>query len=151
MHLVLWDGATQMASPTTYFLIWGSTSLRYVHSRRSRGPSTSATFPARRLETIPHQSIDLDLLVAGISLPILMPPVHRGEYWYTDAVWIMDANVSRLRAGVSMKSGWSGASGNTPEYHRGPFQQYVHMIEMAANGSLFGSIGPRARNRRAGP
>ena len=27
--------------------------------------------------------------------------------------------------------------GNTPEYKPGAFNQYVHMIEMAANGSLF--------------
>ena len=31
--------------------------------------------------------------------------------------------------------------GNTPAYHNGLFRQYVHMIEMAANGSLLRDLG----------
>jgi hypothetical protein len=31
--------------------------------------------------------------------------------------------------------------GNTPTYHNGLFRQYVHMIEMAANGSLLRDLG----------
>ena len=87
-------------------------------------------------EAIPHTDIDLGLLVAGISLPIFMPPVRHGEFLYVDSVWIKDANLT-----VAVKRGaeelwlvW--CIGNTAEYRDGPFNQYVHMIEISAAGSL---------------
>jgi hypothetical protein len=69
-----------------------------------------------------------------------MPPVRRDEHWYTDAVWIMDANVLEAARRGADEIWLVWCIGNTPEYHSGPFQQYVHMIEMAANGSLFGQL-----------
>lgn len=88
-------------------------------------------------EAIPHQRVDLDLLVACMSLPIFMPAVHKDGAWYTDSVWIKDANlIEAVRRGADeLWLIW--CIGNTDEYRFGAFNQYVHMIELAANGSLF--------------
>ncbi len=85
--------------------------------------------------TAPH--LTLDLLVAGISLPIFMPAVRIDEDWYTDAVWIKDANLMTAVAQGSEELWLVWCIGNTREYLPGAFHQYVHMIEMAGNGRLF--------------
>jgi predicted patatin/cPLA2 family phospholipase len=88
-------------------------------------------------EAIPHTAIDRDLLVAGISLPIFMPPVRKGDSLYFDSVWIKDANLMEAvrRGAEELWIVW--CIGNSPAYRDGPFYQYVHMIEMSANGVLF--------------
>jgi predicted acylesterase/phospholipase RssA len=86
---------------------------------------------------VPHGQIDLDLLVAGVSLPVLSPAVRREGHVYLDAVWITDANVEEAvrRGADEVWLVW--AIGNHGIYRDGAFQQYVHMIEMSANGALF--------------
>lgn len=88
-------------------------------------------------EVIPHNQIDLDLLVAGISIPILMPPVQKGSYLYTDSMWIKDANLMEAvrRGAQELWVVW--CIGNANEYKTGFFNQYVHMMELSANGALF--------------
>lgn len=87
-------------------------------------------------ECIPHTDIDLELLVAGISLPIFMPPVHRNGHLYLDSVWIKDANLTEAvkRGAEELWLVW--CIGNTAAYRNGPFNQYVHMIEISAAGKL---------------
>jgi len=87
-------------------------------------------------EAIPNQDIDLDLLVAAISLPIFMPPVRKGPLLYLDSVWIKDANLAEAvrRGAGELWVVW--CIGNTAQYRDGPFNQYVHMIEISAAGSL---------------
>jgi len=101
------------------------------------GTFNVCNFSRKVNESIPHHDIDLDHLVAGISLPILMPPVRCGKDWYTDSVWIKDANLMEAvrRGAEEIWLVW--CIGNTREYKRGAFNQYVHMIEMSANGALF--------------
>lgn len=86
---------------------------------------------------VPHREIDEDLLVAGVSLPMLMPPVERGGKRYVDSVWIKDANPSEAvrRGAEELWLVW--CIGNVSTYRPGVFNQYVHMIEMSANGGLF--------------
>jgi hypothetical protein len=81
--------------------------------------------------------VDLDLLVAGISLPIFMPAVRKGDSLYLDSVWIKDANLMEAvrRGAEELWVVW--CIGNSPHYRDGPFYQYVHMIELSANGGLF--------------
>jgi predicted acylesterase/phospholipase RssA len=88
-------------------------------------------------EAIEHRNIDLGALVAGISLPVLMPAVQRAGAPYLDAVWIKDANLIEAvkRGAEELWILW--CIGNTPAYRDGPFLQYVHMIEQSANGVLF--------------
>ena len=50
-------------------------------------------FTRKTNEAIPHTRVDRDLLVAGISLPIFMPPVRKDGTLYLDSVWIQDANL----------------------------------------------------------
>jgi predicted acylesterase/phospholipase RssA len=92
---------------------------------------------AKTLESIEHQGIELELLVAGISLPMFMPAVRRNGSRYTDSVWIKDANLTGAvkRGAEELWIAW--CIGNTSEYRDGPFNQYVHMIEQSANGVLF--------------
>lgn len=88
-------------------------------------------------EAIAHEAVDLDLLVAGISLPIFIPPVRKGDDLYLDSVWIKDANLMEAvrRGADELWLVW--CIGNTGEYRTGFFNQYVHMIELSANGCLF--------------
>ncbi|MFP2906917.1 patatin-like phospholipase family protein [Pyxidicoccus sp. 3LFB2] len=97
-------------------------------------------FTRKTNEVIPHAQVDLDLLVAGISLPIFMPPVRKNGAVYTDSVWIQDANLlEAVRRGADeLWVLW--CIGNTRTYERGLFHQYVHMIEMSANGALFAQL-----------
>ncbi len=108
--------------------------------RASRG--LDATFNAcnytrKTNETLPHTEVDLEFLVAGISLPIFMPAVRRGTDLYTDSVWIKDANLTEAVRRGSEEIWLVWCIGNTGVYRNGAFDQYVHMIEIAANGSLF--------------
>lgn len=86
---------------------------------------------------VPNDRIDRDLLVAAISLPLFMPPVASNGSLYLDSVWIQDANcMEAVRRGADeIWILW--CIGNTPTYQSGPFEQYVHMIELCANGALF--------------
>lgn len=88
-------------------------------------------------EVIPHTNAALDLLVAGISLPIFMPSVEHDGDQYIDSVWIKDANVMEAvkRGAEEIWLVW--CIGNHGIYKDGIFNQYVHMLEMSANGELF--------------
>ncbi|MDB5813010.1 MAG: hypothetical protein JWN23_127 [Rhodocyclales bacterium] len=100
------------------------------------GSFNVCNFSLKTNEAVPHTEIELDLLVAGISLPIFMPAVKRGDTEYLDSVWIKDANVMEAvrRGAEELWLVW--CIGNTPRYRDGAFNQYVHMIEMSAAGKL---------------
>lgn len=91
-------------------------------------------------EAIPHQEVSMHHLIAGVSLPIFMPAIKIKKDWYIDAVWIKDANLMEVvhRGAEEIYLIW--AIGNQHEYKEGSFNQYVHMIEMSANGALFGEL-----------
>lgn len=93
-------------------------------------------FEAKACVAIPHTEADLDVLTAGVTLPIFSPAVVRGGRTLMDAVWIKDTNVAEaLRRGAEeLWLVW--CIGNHGVYRDGAFQQYVHMIEIAANGAL---------------
>ena len=120
--------------------------------RAARHPT--ATFNVCRFDdkvsvAVPNDEAALEHLVAGVSLPIAMAPVrHDGATW-TDAVWIRDANVTEaVRRGASeVWLAW--CIGNTPRYHRGPLEQYVHMIEMSAAGALNTELAHLAEANRS--
>jgi hypothetical protein len=105
------------------------------------GTYNVCNFATKTAEVVEHRDIDLDLLVAAVSLPMLMPAVMRRGTPYTDAVWIRDSNIPEAVARGSDEIWLVWCIGNTPAYHNGLFRQYVHMIEMAANGSLLRDLG----------
>ncbi len=93
-------------------------------------------FSDKSIESIPSQQVTGDHLIAGMSLPIFMPAIRIQNSWYSDAVWIKDANLMEAvrRGAEEIWLVW--AIGNGREYLDGSFNQYVHMIEMSANGGL---------------
>jgi predicted acylesterase/phospholipase RssA len=90
---------------------------------------------------VPHREIDQDMLIAGVSLPMLMPPVAHDGALYLDSVWIKDANPTEAVRRGCEEIWLVWCIGNTGVYRSGVFNQYVHMIELSANGSLFEELG----------
>ncbi|MFI2370731.1 patatin-like phospholipase family protein [Streptomyces sp. NPDC018833] len=111
-----------------------------VRSSAVAGTFNVADFVTKTCVAVPHTDIDLELMAAGMSLPLFVPPLRRGPRVWTDAVWIKDANVGEaLRRGADeVWLVW--CIGNAPYWGDGPLEQYVHMIEMSANGALFAEL-----------
>jgi NTE family protein len=116
-----------------------------VDCEKIRGSSIAGTFNVVDFVTktcvaVPNTEVDDELLAAGMSLPLVMPPLRRGDRVWTDAVWVKDANVTEaLRRGADeIWLVW--CIGNSPYWGDGPLEQYVHMIEMSANGALFAEL-----------
>ncbi|MEA2302522.1 MAG: hypothetical protein QOE44_3057 [Solirubrobacteraceae bacterium] len=109
-------------------------------ARGMAGTFNVCDYERKECVAVEHESVDLDLLVAGVSLPILSPAVRRAGRIYVDAVWIKDANIGEAvrRGAEELWLVW--AIGNHGVYRDGAFQAYVHMIEMSANGSLFAEL-----------
>jgi predicted acylesterase/phospholipase RssA len=103
----------------------------------TQGTFNVCNFTNKTNEAVPHDKLSLALLIAGISLPVFMPPVEVNDQLYTDSVWIKDANLMAAvkRGAEELWLIW--CIGNTPTYQTGVFNQYVHMIELSANGGLF--------------
>ena len=98
-------------------------------------------FSKKTIESIPNKDVTVDHLIAGMSLPIFMPAVKiNDDDWYTDAVWIKDANLTEAVSRDAEEIWLVWCIGNTAEYLNGFFNQYVHMIEISANGGLFAEI-----------
>ncbi len=106
-------------------------------ARGMQGTFNVCNYTRKTNEAVPHDRLTLDLLVAGISLPIFMPAVAHDGMLYMDSVWIKDANLwEAVRRGAEeLWLVW--CIGNTGQYKPGLFDQYVHMIEISANGVLF--------------
>lgn len=109
-----------------------------INSERAlSGTFNVCNYSRKTNEAIAHEAVTLQHLIAGVSLPIFMPAVKIQDDWYIDAVWIKDTNLTEaIRRGA--EEVWLiWAIGNVHEYKSGSFNQYVHMIEMSANGALF--------------
>ena len=51
-------------------------------------------FGAKRLKVIPHTKMDVDYLIAAVSLPGFFPPVFKDGTTYTDSVFLKDQNLA---------------------------------------------------------
>ena len=93
-------------------------------------------FSDKTVENIGHKQVEEDHLIAGVSLPIVMPALKIHGKWYSDSVWIKDANLIEAvkRGADELWLVW--AIGNAETYLPGALNQYVHMIEMSADGGL---------------
>jgi predicted patatin/cPLA2 family phospholipase len=110
-------------------------------SRLKRARSVQATFNVcdfndKIAVVVPPDQMALELLLGGISLPMVTPPTHYNGRTYTDAVWIRDSNLlAPVQAGANeIWVIW--CIGNTPKFTERLIEQYVHMIEMSAVGAL---------------
>ncbi|WP_223632237.1 patatin-like phospholipase family protein [Corallococcus sp. EGB] len=129
------DGVTQRVFPHL------GVDVEAIRANRERsGTFNVCDFTRKTNEAIPHTDVDRDLLVAGLSPPLILPPVARDGHLFLDSVWIQDANVMEAvrRGADEIWVAW--CIGNTPRYHHGFFRQYVHMIELSANGALFAQL-----------
>jgi len=97
-------------------------------------------FSKKTIEVFSSNNVTLQHLIAGMSLPIFMPAIKINGDWYTDAVWIKDANISEALKRKVKEIWLVWAIGNSHEYLNGSFNQYVHMIEMSANGGLVSEL-----------
>jgi predicted acylesterase/phospholipase RssA len=113
------------------------------------GTFNVCNFTRKVNEAIHHRDVDMDLLVAGVSLPIFSPAVEHGGDTYLDSVWIKDANVLEAAERDCDDLWLVWCIGNSGVYRNGAFLQYVHMIELSANGSLAEDLG-RIAERNAG-
>lgn len=126
------EGITQMVFPHL-----GIDVAKIRQAQGMRGTFNVCNFSRKLNQVIPHTEIDQERLVAGVSLPIFMPAVEKDGEFYTDAVWIKDANLMEAVKQGAEEIWLVWCIGNSPTYHDGVFNQYVHMIEMSANGVLF--------------
>ena len=62
-------------------------------STRLEGTFNVCDFARKVNEVIPHTRVDTELVVAGVSPPILMPPVNRAGTLYTDSLWLQGGNL----------------------------------------------------------
>lgn len=109
-------------------------------------------FSTKTLETIEGSRITMDHLIAGMSLPIFSPAVLIDGSWYSDGIWIKDANLTETVRRGAREIWLVWCIGNTPEYLNGVFNQYVHMIEISANGGVFQELEwIRDQHRNNGP
>jgi predicted acylesterase/phospholipase RssA len=97
-------------------------------------------FSSKTMETIEGSQVTLDHLIAGMSLAIFSPAVRIGASWYTDGIWIKDANLSEAVKRGAREIWLVWCIGNTRPYLNGFFNQYVHMIEISANAGLFSEL-----------
>ena len=93
-------------------------------------------FSKKAVESIPNHSVTIDHLIAGVSLPMFIPATKINGDWYTDAVWIKDANLTEAVVRNAREIWLIWCIGNTREYLKGYFNEYVHMIEISANAGL---------------
>ncbi len=87
-------------------------------------------------EVIHHKEMDVDFLVAGMSLPGVWPPVKKGNFLYHDSAFMRNANLMEavVRGAEELWLIW--VLGNTNEYKGGFLGLYVNMLEVSANGAL---------------
>jgi NTE family protein len=116
-----------------------------IRSSPVEGTFNVVDFVTKTCVPVSNTEIDEQLMAAGMSLPLFMPPLRRGRHVWTDAVWVKDANVTEaLRRGADeIWLVW--CIGNSPYWGDGPLEQYVHMIEMSANGALFAELAAARR------
>ncbi|MEA5456657.1 patatin-like phospholipase family protein [Sinomonas sp. JGH33] len=112
------------------------------------GTFNVAEFTRKVAHAIDARHIDAELMAAGMSLPLFVTPLERDGQVWTDAVWMRDANVREaLRRGADeVWLVW--CIGNSPYWGDGPFEQYVHMIEMCAMGALLADFDEAASSGR---
>jgi hypothetical protein len=110
-----------------------------ARARRAEGVAATfniCDFDDKVARAIPQTEISQELLLAAISLPLATPAVRwQGKTW-TDAVWIRQSNLLAAVAAGANELWVAWLIGNTPRFKDGLLEQYVHMIEMAANGTL---------------
>src|SRR5690554_659194 len=91
-------------------------------------------FSDKTVEAISNKEVVEDHLIAGVSLPLMMPALQIGGDWYTDAVWIKDAHLMEAVRQGSEELWLVWAIGNSPDYlprseeHTSELQSRPHLV-----------------------
>lgn len=93
-------------------------------------------YGAKAVVVIPSAAIDADLLIAGMSLPGVFPPLHRDGKTYLDTGFVQDANLTEAVRQGAEELWLLWGLGNTGVYRGDPLHLYVQMLEMSANAAL---------------
>ena len=111
------------------------TSCTEVNGHPVVGTFNVTDFGAKRLKVIPHTKMDVDYLMAAVSLPGFFPPVFKDGTIYTDAVFLKDQNLAEaVRRGADEI--WVIWTVNDEAKWKGSFyNHYFHIVETTANGS----------------
>ena len=120
-----------------------------IRASTVEGTFNVVDFVTKTCVAVPNTEVDDELLAAGMSLPLVMPPLRRDQRVWIDAVWVKDANVTEALQRGADEVWLVWCIGNSPYWGDGPLEQYVHMIEMSANGALFAELdAARAAGRQ---
>ena len=100
------------------------------------GPFNVLKYSRKVNAVIRHQDMDMDMLVAGLSLPMVLPPISNGGSLYLYSAFVRDANLMEAvrRGAEELWVIW--CLGNTSVYRGGMLNLYIQMLEMSACGAL---------------
>lgn len=90
----------------------------------------------KAVKTISHQNIDEDMIIAGMSLPGVFPPVRKEGGIYLDTGFVQDANLIEAVRNAAEEIWVLWGLGNTGVYRGGILHLYVQMLEVSANTAL---------------
>jgi len=103
----------------------------------------------KAVKVISHRDIDEDMIIAGMSLPGVFPPVRKDGGIYLDTGFVQDANLTETVKNGAEEIWVLWGLGNTGTYRGGPLHLYVQMLEMSANAALNSQLeAVREINRR---
>src|SRR5260370_10351548 len=95
-----------------------------------QGTFNVCNYTRKTNEVIPHENLELPLLLASISLPIFMPPVPHNGCLYMDSVCVRDANLGEAVRRSSDEICVVWFIGNMIAYLSGALSVCTHMIEL---------------------
>lgn len=90
----------------------------------------------KAVKVISHKNIDEDMIIAGMSLPGIFPPVRKDGDIYLDTGFVQDANLIEAVKNGAEEIWVLWGLGNTGSYRGGALHLYVQMLEMSANAAL---------------
>lgn len=93
-------------------------------------------FSQKLNQVINYQDISEDFLIAGMSLPGVLPPVTIDGQVYLDSGFVQDANLLEAVKRGSNEIWLIWILANIPRYRSGLLNSYVQMLEMSANAAL---------------
>ena len=94
-------------------------------------------FSTKTLENFKANEVEMNLLMAGLSLPIFMPSLKIDGDFFTDVVWVKDSNVMAAVQQGAEEVWLVWCIGDSREYYDGSFVQYVHMLEISSAGGVW--------------
>lgn len=103
----------------------------------------------KAVKVISHRDIDEDMIIAGMSLPGVFPPVRKDGGVYLDTGFVQDANLMEAVKNGAEELWVLWGLGNTGTYRGGALHLYVQMLEMSANAALNNQLEAIREDRKS--